>query len=486
MFKKYLSKKYVIPAVVVIVLIIIILISTSRGSSASFQSASASIGNVIETVSVTGTVSPVTSADLAFEKSGVISQIYVSVGQSVSAGDPIVSLDSATDQANLESAQATLADMTPLTTSTDQAGVSSAQNSFSSAQNDAFNAAGQAYATAQSALVNYTDYFFNNAQSQNPVINIHTNTTSAANAINSERLTMSGVLSEWLGELGTSTPGDASQLVSDSQNYLSTIKKFMSDLSPIVGALSTSNSGLSQSDITNDAGTMNNGISTLNGAVSSITAAETELSSAGNSSDSIDAQVAKVDSAQAVLNEDTITSPIDGIVTRADPTVGEFMAAGDSGFAVQSNGEFKVTAYVPEADIAKISVGDFASSTLDAYGSDSDFEEKVTAIDPAETVLEGVPTYKITLEFVKNDPRIRSGMTANLEILTHEVDNVLAIPYRAVIDNNGAKSVRLVNKDGKTYTTVPVTTGLKGSDGTIAILSGLSVGDKVVTYVQGQ
>ena len=68
MFKKYLSKKYVIPAVVVIVLIIIILISTSRGSSASFQSASASIGNVIETVSVTGTVSPVTSADLAFEK----------------------------------------------------------------------------------------------------------------------------------------------------------------------------------------------------------------------------------------------------------------------------------------------------------------------------------------------------------------------------------------------------------------------------------
>ncbi len=101
-------------------------------------------------------------------------------------------------------------------------------------------------------------------------------------------------------------------------------------------------------------------------------------------------------------------------------------------------------------------------------------------------MLEGVPTYKVTLMFVQNDSRIRSGMTANLEILTHEMDNVLEIPYRAVIDNDGSTTVRLVNQDGKTYTTVPVTVGLKGSDGTIAVLSGLSAGDKVVTYVQGQ
>ena len=68
----------------------------------------------------------------------------------------------------------------------------------------------------------------------------------------------------------------------------------------------------------------------------------------------------------------------------------------------------------------------------------------------------------------------------------HEEANVLTIPYRAIIDNSGAKSVRLVSTDGKSYTTVPVTAGLKGSDGTIEIISGLSAGQKVVTYVQGQ
>ncbi len=484
--KKYLGKKYVISAIVVLVIIVVILIMTSRGGAATFQSATASVGNVIETVSVTGTVSPLSSADLAFEKSGVISRIYVSVGQMVNAGDPIVSLDSASDEANLESAEATLADMTPSPASLDEPSVSSAATSLSNANTNAINAAHDAFAKAQSALVNYTDYFFNNPQSPNPTINVRTDTTDTANAINFERLSVSTALSAWSNELSTSTPNQASTLASDSGKYLSTIKQFMNDLSFIINELNQSNSGLPQAAITSDVAAMNTGLSTLNGAIDSMTAAQSALSLAGNSSDAIAAQMARVDAAKAALNEDTIISPIDGIVTKADPNVGEFMAAGDSGFAVESNGQFKVEAYVAEADIAKISVGDMASSTLDAYGSDIDFEEKVTAIDPAETVIEGVPTYKVTLMFLQNDSRIRSGMTANLEILTHEENNVVAIPYRAIIDNDGSMTVRLVNKDGKTYTTVPVTVGLKGSDGTIAVLSSLKAGDKVVTYVQGQ
>ncbi len=486
--KKYLKKKYTIPALIIVVIIFIILIFTGKGGSVDFQSAPATVGNVIETVSVTGTVSPVSNADLAFEKSGVISHIYVGVGQSVRAGDPIASLDSSSDEAALESAQATLADMegSPSSLSSDQTRVSSAAMSLSSAEMDAVNASHDGFAKAESALFNYTDSFFNNPQSQNPTINVHTDTTDTANAINFERLTVSDTLSKWSDELSTATSGDAANLASDSHNYLSSIKQFMSDLSVIVNNLNPFNSGFSQTQITTYVATMNAGLSTLNAAVDSITAAQSELALSGNSSDSIAAQEARVAGAQAALDQDTIVSPIDGIVTKADPNVGEFIAAGNSGFAVESNGSFKVEAYVPEADIAKVAIGDLSSTTLDAYGSDIDFPTKVTAIDPAETVLEGVPTYKVTLMFVNDDSRVRSGMTANLEILTHEATNVLTIPYRAVIDTSGAKSVRVVNADGKTYKAVPVTVGLKGSDGTIEIDSGLSAGQKVVTYIQGQ
>jgi len=483
--KKYLKKKYVIFGSIIVVAALAILFFSSRDGSVNFQSASASVGNVIETVSVTGAVSPLGKADLAFEKSGVISQIYVSVGQSVYAGEPIASLYSASDQAALESVQATLADMTG-SPSSGATKVSSAATSLSNAQTDAVNASHEAFTQAQSALVNYTDSFFSNAQSQNPTITVRTDTTATANAIDFARLNVSDVLSKWSDELSTSTPANSTQLISDSSNYISTIKQFMSNLSSIIGELSPNNSGLSQTAVTTAVATMNSGLSTLNSAASSIASAQSKLSLAGNSSDSIAAQTAKVHSAQASLDQDTIISPLDGVVTKADPNVGEFIAAGDSGFAVQSNGAFKIEAYVPEADIAKVAVGNLASTTLDAYGSDVDFPSKVTAIDPAETVLEGVPTYKVTLQFVKNDSRVRSGMTANLEILTHESMNVITIPYRAIIDQSGSKSVRLVNADGKSYTTAPVRTGLKGSDGSIEIVSGLSAGQKVVTYVQGQ
>ena len=43
---------------------------------------------------------------------------------------------------------------------------------------------------------------------------------------------------------------------------------------------------------------------------------------------------------------------------------------------------------------------------------------EVIKIDPAATIIDGVPTYKVTLKFVDQDERIRSGMTANLDILT--------------------------------------------------------------------
>ncbi len=479
MFKKYLHKKYVIPAVIIVVIIILIGVFTNKGGAVTFQSGAVTLGNVVETVSVTGTVSPLGKADLAFEKSGVISHIYVSVGQNVQAGDIIASLDSSTDQATLESAQATLADMT-----SNGATLSTASKSLANAEKDGVNASHDGFAKAQSSLINFTDSFFNNPQTQNPTISIRTNTPDTANSINTERLKISDVLSRWSAELGTSTPDNAAQLISDSHVYLASIKQFMSDLSVIVNALSPTNSGLSQTQITLDVATMNSGLSTLNGAVDSVTAAQSGLSLAGNSSDSIAAQKAKVDGALAMLNEDSIISPIDGIVTKVDPNVGEFIAAGNSGFAVQSSGAFKIEAYVPEADIAKIAVGNLSSTTLDAYGSDIDFPAKVTMIDPAETVIQGVPTYKVTLEFVKNDSRVLSGMTANLIILTHESENVLEIPYRAIVDNNGAKSVRVVNADGKTYTSVPVTVGLKGSDGTIEIISGLSAGQNVVTYVK--
>lgn len=500
---RFLKSWWFIAIAVIIVLIVVISAVRSSNQPPNFDTASAQIGTVTELVSVTGSVSPIGKADLAFEKSGVISEIYVKVGDQIKKGDKIASLDDSADRAALASAEATLADMsrslTPAELAVQESDVASSKTALDSAKDAAVNSFHDAYAKAQGAEVNYADIFFSNPQSANPAINIRVDSTVHQNLLNNERVAVSSVFNQWSSELSQASSTAAASLLADAAGYLSKIKSFMLDLSGVVNAMSTGNSGLSQSAIDSDVASMNSALSALNSAIDAVTTAQSSLTAAqasydqalsdynlklsGNSEQSIAAQAAKVAQAKAVLDQDTLTSPIDGIVTRADPSVGEFAAAGSSGFAVQ-NSSFKIEAYVPEADIAKVAVGDLASTTLDAYGSDTDFPSQVAMIDPAETVIEGVPTYKVTLYFVTPDARIRSGMTANLDILTHQAADVLEVPSRAITDDNGAKSVNLVSADGKTYSSVPVTIGLKGSDGTTEITSGLNVGDKVVTYIK--
>jgi RND family efflux transporter MFP subunit len=501
-FVRYLKNKYVITGLVVF-LAILGYFFTRSSSSSKIESAVVNTGDVVEKVSVTGTVSPVGKADLAFVKSGVIANISVKIGDKVKKGDIIASLDTASDSASLASAQANLAELErglrPEEFALDQATMNSASTTLANAQLGVVNGLRDSYTKAQSAVINYTDIFFNNPQSYNPTINISVKSQNNETAINSGRLSVTIALEKWKVDIDTTTVSNSADMILKAQGYLDTIKVFLSRLSNIISDLNFAN-GPSQTTITSYVSTMNTALSNLNLAISSITTADTNLKVAtsgftqaenqftlkksGTSKETIDSQIAKVYGAQAELQKDKIYSPIDGLITKADLNVGEFAQAGKSLFGVQSDESYKIEARVPEADIAKISLNSSASVTLDAYGSYVIFPAFVFTIDPAETVIEGVPTYKVTLLFTKQDSRIRSGMTANTDVLTHEVKNVLKIPSRAVIDNGGVKTVRVLNKDGKTFTSVPVTIGLKGSDGTTEVTSGLSSGQKVVTYVK--
>ena len=137
---------------------------------------------------------------------------------------------------------------------------------------------------------------------------------------------------------------------------------------------------------------------------------------------------------------------------------------------------------MPEADIAKVSVGNTSIVTLDAYGRDVVFEAKVVAIDPAETIVDGVATYKVTFQFIEDDERIKSGMTANIDITSDNRENVIAVPQRSIIRKNGDKFVRIL--DGNNVKEIKVETGLYGSDGNIEIIRGINEGDKVITFIE--
>ncbi len=209
------------------------------------------------------------------------------------------------------------------------------------------------------------------------------------------------------------------------------------------------------------------------------------LKRAGSTPDQIKAQEAavmqvdsQVASQVAVLNKMTLVSPFDGLVARQDAKVGLVVTPNTPYVSLLADKQFQVEAQMPEVDVAGVQVGQTAQVSLDAYGDNVKFEAKVVSLDSSATVTNGANTYKVVLQFTQDDPRIKSGMTANATITTDKHSAVISIPQRAVTPK-GDQLVVSILVDKKPQE-VQVMTGLQSADGTVEILSGLREGDVVV------
>jgi multidrug efflux pump subunit AcrA (membrane-fusion protein) len=186
-----------------------------------------------------------------------------------------------------------------------------------------------------------------------------------------------------------------------------------------------------------------------------------------------------------------IIAPKDGFITFVNYKVGEQIGLGTGLVSTTSNNnaaismlgknDFQIKVDVPESDIVKVKIDNPVKITLDAYGDDLEFTGKVTYVDVAETLISDVVYYKVTVSIDQTDFELKSGMTANVDILTAQKENVLLIPSRAVKETEtGQKYVELL-KHGKPEK-VNVTTGLKGDQGKIEIVAGLKEGEEVIIY----
>jgi HlyD family secretion protein len=181
-------------------------------------------------------------------------------------------------------------------------------------------------------------------------------------------------------------------------------------------------------------------------------------------------------------------SPIDGVILKrnVDPFETTVANSPTPVFTVGDPHDLVIETNVPESDIAKIKIDQTASITFDALPADEIFDAKVTEIDPASTEIQDVVYYRIKLKLDKINENLKSGMTANIDIHTAEADNVLMIPIRAVQTEGKEQVVQILNADGKTTAKIKVQTGLQGDEGMVEIKSGLTEGQKVVTFAQTQ
>ncbi len=201
----------------------------------------------------------------------------------------------------------------------------------------------------------------------------------------------------------------------------------------------------------------------------------------------IQAAEANVRRAQANLNryysqlsDMIIQAPVDGTITKVNFDRGESTSMSQPVISMIGLANLQIEVHVPESDITKIALGDPVEIVLDALDTDEAIKGAVTFIDPAATVINDVIYYKVKINFSEQYDQIKSGMTADLTILTDNKDNVLVIPARAVIYKDNLKFVQILNADNQVVEQ-EISTGIKGDDGLIEVMSGLSEGQAVIT-----
>jgi multidrug efflux pump subunit AcrA (membrane-fusion protein) len=129
-----------------------------------------------------------------------------------------------------------------------------------------------------------------------------------------------------------------------------------------------------------------------------------------------------------------------------------------------------------EVDVIDVQPGQKVNITLDAL-SDVTLEGTVSQIAPAGTLSSGVVNYPVTVALTRSADGVKTGMTANLEIVTDERDNVLTVPNKALKTVNKQKVVTLLRNGQQVQ--VPVQVGM-ASDTATEITAGLNEGDVVV------
>lgn len=160
--------------------------------------------------------------------------------------------------------------------------------------------------------------------------------------------------------------------------------------------------------------------------------ATTQLSS---SQAQVKQATASLNQAQVDLDHTKITAPVEGTVIARHMDVGQTVAASFQAPTIfdiaQDLTKMQVDTNVDESDIGQVKVGQPVRFTVDAYPTTT-FRGEVTQIRKAPINVQNVITYDVVVGVSNPDLMLLPGMTANVRILTNQVDNALKIPSAAL------------------------------------------------------
>ncbi len=147
-----------------------------------------------------------------------------------------------------------------------------------------------------------------------------------------------------------------------------------------------------------------------------------------------------------------VVAPMDGTVLTKNVEIGESITSGVSSFnagtvlfTVADVSKMIVKAGVNEVDIGKIHVGMPVKVTLDAYPKVS-FAGRIDRIAPAVRIDDKVRVFDVEIRLDAQGRELRSGMTANIEMIGERKEKALTVPVESVFQRDEGEIVYVKKK----------------------------------------
>jgi multidrug efflux pump subunit AcrA (membrane-fusion protein) len=421
--------------------------------------AQATTGTIVSSVSLSGSVASSSVKELNFGSAGTVTAVNVVPGDKVTTGQVLATIDDASLNVQIQTAQANL-DAASAKLTLDKAGPSAA--TIASAQ-DSVKQAKLQLATARQSL---SDTYAQNNQS-----------IAQANAdLKAAKATLAADKA--------SLPSGDPQLAKDA-----------AAVAQATQALSAAKlkATLAVHQATNQVTSATLGVSS---AQHNYTLKVAPATSAQIASDKAAVSAAKLALANLQQSGAAITSPINGTVTVVGIVVGQSVQGSSASSASSSASSSSTTGQIEvmdlanlqiageatETDIPKLKMGQAATISASALGSET-VVGKVCALSPVGTQISGVTSFGVTVCINGANPALLVGMSATAAVVTNRADEAVLVPSLALKTVGGQQVVTVLGADGSTTTNVPVTVGITNGSQT-QIVSGLAAGATVVETLQ--
>jgi HlyD family secretion protein len=197
----------------------------------------------------------------------------------------------------------------------------------------------------------------------------------------------------------------------------------------------------------------------------------------GTDPEDIEAAEARIASIEATLELVRLDAPFDGTVTAVESKPGDTITPGTVSFRIDDLSHLLVDVEVPEVDINRIERGQNAILTFDAIQG-RDYMGEVINVARVGEQTQGLVNFIVTVELTDPDELVLPGMTAAVNLVVAELEDVLLVPNRAVRLVNGQRVVYVLR--GEVPEPVEVTIGSSSETVSEIIAGDLRVGEVIV------